>query len=86
MATSGFASLKASCTPCEIGWTVDDPEIVIWPLSAPAEGDASAEAAGEPPPVLLALGVEPLPEHALATNSAARATAPRRVRFALITR
>jgi hypothetical protein len=32
MPTSGFVSLKISATSAEIGWTVEDPEIVIEPV------------------------------------------------------
>jgi hypothetical protein len=38
--------LNASATPCEIGCTVDEPEILISPDTAAADDDAPAEVAG----------------------------------------
>src|SRR5215213_9107282 len=86
---SGLLAASASATPVEIGSTVDEPETMMLPLTAPpAEG---LSAAPLPAGVLSrgaadvgAVEASPLPQ--AATNRvAARARPPRRVCVAIVT-
>src|SRR3954447_9504900 len=93
---SGFVSASASATPVEIGSTVDEPETLIVPVTAPAAppeaavlAPAGAPLCAAPPcaaPVAVAGAAAPLLEQAPTTNNAARANAERRFELVMVTR
>src|SRR4051794_1559593 len=93
---SGFVSASASATPVEIGSTVDEPDTLMVPVTAPAAlpeaavlAPAGAPLCAAPPgaaPVAVAGAAAPLLEQAPTTNNAARANAERRFELVMVTR
>ena len=88
---SGFVAARASATPVEIGSTVEEPETLIVPATAPPlPADAAVLGAAAEAAVLgaAALGAADVPlfEQAPTTNNAARASAERRLGLVMVTR
>ncbi len=81
----GLASVKSSATLVEIGSTVDEPETMIEPVTAPAEADGAADPAGcDAAAEADGLGDAPPPQAATA-KAATRASAPIRFGDVIVT-
>jgi hypothetical protein len=88
IATSGWVALKASATACEIGWTVDEPEMLTSPVSAAADVASDPGAGADAPVEAAVLGAALVPGllQALNATTAANASAPRRFEPEIVTK